>query len=214
MDFDKGQFKYCVTPLIIVLVLTYCTILVSATENSRTGTSELSELIEIFTEDRAIMSRTFNLPFNENHYQRWKKFYSEWQDKLSGINFEKLDIDGRIDFLLLKNCILYEKSRLDIEKQRNDAIEGYLPFAKDIITLEENRRSMKRIKPEEHAKTSLIKNLSPLADLFISDAFATAHRSHASIVGFTAVLPSVAGRIMENELKSLGRVAENPEKPF
>jgi phosphoglycerate kinase len=67
--------------------------------------------------------------------------------------------------------------------------------------------------PEEQAKTELVKNLAPLADLFVNDAFAAAHRAHASIVGFTAVLPSVAGRIMEKELKSLGKIVENPEKP-
>jgi len=67
--------------------------------------------------------------------------------------------------------------------------------------------------PEEHAKTEFVKNLAPLADIFVNDAFAAAHRAHVSIVGFTAVLPSVAGRIMERELKSLSRVLENPEKP-
>jgi phosphoglycerate kinase len=67
--------------------------------------------------------------------------------------------------------------------------------------------------PEEHAKTEFVKALAPLADLFVNDAFAAAHRAHVSMVGFTAVLPSVAGRIMERELKSLSKVLENPEKP-
>jgi len=67
--------------------------------------------------------------------------------------------------------------------------------------------------PEEHAKTDLVKNLAPLADFFVNDAFAAAHRAHVSIIGFTAVLPSAAGRIMERELKSLGKVLEKPEKP-
>jgi len=67
--------------------------------------------------------------------------------------------------------------------------------------------------PDEQAKTELVKNLAPLADLFVNDAFASAHRAHASIVGFTAVLPSVAGRIMEKELKSLATVLERPDKP-
>ncbi len=67
--------------------------------------------------------------------------------------------------------------------------------------------------PEEQAKTDLVKNLAPLADLFVNDAFAAAHRAHVSMVGFTAALPSVAGRIMERELKSLTRVLEKPEKP-
>jgi len=67
--------------------------------------------------------------------------------------------------------------------------------------------------PEEHSKTEFVKNLAPLADVFINDAFAAAHRAHVSMVGFTAVLPSAAGRIMERELKALGKVLEAPEKP-
>ncbi len=67
--------------------------------------------------------------------------------------------------------------------------------------------------PEEHSKTEFVMNLAPLADIFINDAFAAAHRAHVSMVGFTAVLPSAAGRIMERELKALGKVLEAPEKP-
>ncbi len=67
--------------------------------------------------------------------------------------------------------------------------------------------------PEEHAKTELVQSLAPLADLFVSDGFAVAHRAHVSITGFPAVLPSAAGRIMEKELKSLSKVLEKPEKP-
>ena len=66
---------------------------------------------------------------------------------------------------------------------------------------------------EQHAKTELVQNLAPLADLFVNDAFAAAHRGHVSMVGFTAVLPSAAGRIMERELKSLAKALEKPEKP-
>jgi len=67
--------------------------------------------------------------------------------------------------------------------------------------------------PADHAKTELVQNLAPLADVFVNDAFAAAHRGHVSMVGFTAVLPSAAGRIMERELKSLARALEKPEKP-
>jgi phosphoglycerate kinase len=66
---------------------------------------------------------------------------------------------------------------------------------------------------DEAAKSDLVKNLAPLADIFVNDAFAAAHRGHASMVGFTAVLPSAAGRIMERELKSLAKALEKPEHP-
>ena len=86
----------------------------------------------------------------------------------------------------------------------------------EILVLENVRTfpdEQKKGTPEEHAKTEMVKKLAPLADVFVNDAFAAAHRAHVSIVGFTAVLPSVAGRIMERELKALGRVVHNPEKP-
>jgi len=86
----------------------------------------------------------------------------------------------------------------------------------EILVLDNVRKfpgERKKASPEEHSKSELVMNLAPLADLFVNDAFAAAHRAHASIVGFTVLLPSAAGRIMERELKALSRVLENPEKP-
>ena len=67
--------------------------------------------------------------------------------------------------------------------------------------------------PEEQAEKPLVVNLAPLADLFVNDAFSAAHRAQVSIIGFTTVLPSVAGRVMERELKSLRKILEKPLKP-
>lgn len=67
--------------------------------------------------------------------------------------------------------------------------------------------------PEEHAQSALVKTLAPRFDLYVNDAFASSHRSHASLVGFTVVMPSAAGRLMEREVKTLTRVFENPHRP-
>jgi len=86
----------------------------------------------------------------------------------------------------------------------------------EILVLENVRTfpdERKKGSPEEHARSEFVKKLAPLVDVFVSDAFAAAHRAHVSIVGFTAVLPSVAGRIMERELKALSKAVEKPEKP-
>lgn len=56
--------------------------------------------------------------------------------------------------------------------------------------------------------------LARLADIFVNDAFGTAHRAHASTAGVAALLPAVAGFLVENELKQLSRLIENPEHPF
>jgi phosphoglycerate kinase len=86
----------------------------------------------------------------------------------------------------------------------------------EILVLENVRgwdKETKSMNPQDASKTELVQNLAPLADLFVNDAFAAAHRGHVSMVGFTAVLPSAAGRIMERELKSLSKALEKPEKP-
>lgn len=67
--------------------------------------------------------------------------------------------------------------------------------------------------PEEHAESGLVKTLSPKFDLFVNDAFGSSHRSHASLVGFTTVLPSAAGRLMEREVRTLTNVIQNPKRP-
>ena len=67
--------------------------------------------------------------------------------------------------------------------------------------------------PEKQSKTLLIRKLAPLFDLFVNDAFAAAHRSQPSLVGFTETIPSAAGLIMESELKTINAALENVKKP-
>ncbi|MGC9131318.1 MAG: phosphoglycerate kinase [Pyrobaculum sp.] len=62
--------------------------------------------------------------------------------------------------------------------------------------------------PEAQADTFLVQKLAPLADYFVFDGFAVAHRSQPSVVGFPMVLPSCAGPVFERELRALGAVFE------
>ena len=68
-------------------------------------------------------------------------------------------------------------------------------------------------KGDKLARTNLVRRLAPLFDLYVNDAFAAAHRSQASLVGFPYVLPSAAGKLMEKELAALKRLLEEPERP-
>jgi len=67
---------------------------------------------------------------------------------------------------------------------------------------------------EEENSPAYATALARLADVDVDDAFATAHRSHASIVGVAGQLPAVAGLLLEKELTSLGRILEDPAHPF
>lgn len=72
-----------------------------------------------------------------------------------------------------------------------------------------------RFTPGEEANDpSFAKQLANLADVYVDDAFAAAHRAHASISGITKFLPAYAGLLMEKEVNTLGKILENPDHPF
>ncbi len=67
--------------------------------------------------------------------------------------------------------------------------------------------------PEIQKQTYLVRRLAPLFDYYVFDAFATAHRSQPSIVGFPLAIPSVVGELMKKELEALERVMSSAEPP-
>ncbi|MBS4536613.1 phosphoglycerate kinase [Clostridium sp. D2Q-14] len=79
------------------------------------------------------------------------------------------------------------------------------------IVLLQNTRFRKEEKKNEE---SFAKDLASLADLFVNDAFGTAHRAHASNVGVTKFLPSAMGYLVKKEMDIMGKAISNPEKPF
>ena len=86
----------------------------------------------------------------------------------------------------------------------------------DILLLENVRFYSEEIlkrEPKIQSETHMVQKLSPLADYFVNDAFAAAHRSQPSLVGFAFMLPSAAGRVMERELRALYNAMDNVKKP-
>ena len=80
----------------------------------------------------------------------------------------------------------------------------------DIVLLENVR-----FEPgEEKNDEELSKKFASLADIFVNDAFGTAHRAHSSTTGVASFLPAVSGFLIEKELNFLGNALENPERPF
>ena len=67
---------------------------------------------------------------------------------------------------------------------------------------------------EEKNDPAFAKELAGLGDIFVNDAFGTAHRAHASTEGVTKYLPSVAGFLLEKEIEYLGSAVDNPRRPF
>ncbi|HPB69095.1 MAG TPA: phosphoglycerate kinase, partial [Candidatus Omnitrophota bacterium] len=82
--------------------------------------------------------------------------------------------------------------------------------AEKVILLE----NLRFHKEETKNDPGFSKQLASLADVYVNDAFGSAHRAHASTAGITAYLASVAGFLLEKEITYLGKAVQNQEKPF
>jgi 3-phosphoglycerate kinase len=99
----------------------------------------------------------------------------------------------------LNDCI-GEEVRQAVEQMSNG----------DVVLLE----NVRFYKAEEKNDPEFAKELASLGEIYVNDAFGTAHRAHASTEGVAHILPGVAGFLMEKELEYLGKALENPERPF
>ena len=80
----------------------------------------------------------------------------------------------------------------------------------EIVLLENVRFDAREEKNDE----SLSKEFASMAEVFVNDAFGTAHRAHSSTAGIAEFLPAVSGFLIEKELEFLGSALENPQRPF
>ena len=146
-----------------------------------------------------------------------------------------------IKYLLEKNCkiilcshlgrpkgeIKKEFSLAPVAKELSKLLQVDVKLANDIIgesakeltsnmkngevVLLENVRFDSR---EEANDPEFAKQLASLAEVYVNDAFGTAHRAHSSTAGVAAYLPAVSGFLMEKEINFLGTALENPKRPF
>jgi phosphoglycerate kinase len=92
----------------------------------------------------------------------------------------------------------------EVEKMAKELKPG------EVLLLENTRFH----KGEEKNDLDLAKQMAALADVYVNDAFGSAHRAHSSTEGIARFLPAVAGFLMEQELEYLGRAVANPEHPY
>lgn len=118
-------------------------------------------------------------------------------------------VADRLSKLLCKNVMFIEETR---GKVLEDAIDNM--NSKDIILIQNTRYEDLPDKKESSNDKELGKYWAALGDIFINDAFGTAHRSHASNVGIASNIPSGIGFLMEKELNMLGDVLNAPKRPY
>ena len=116
-------------------------------------------------------------------------------------------VADRLSQLLGKDVIFISSAAVVDEKVR----EAAASLEAGQIMLLENVRFRKE---ETKNGKDFAKELASLADVFVNDAFGTAHRAHASTAGIADYLPAVSGFLIEKEVEFLGNAVENPKRPF
>ena len=134
------------------------------------------------------------------------------QSRAGKKDFTTLEAHAKLASKLLRRDIVYVDDIFG--SHARDMIKSLEPG--EMLLLENTRfyaeENMNR-SPADHAKSHMVKRLAPLFDLFINDAFAVSHRSHLSVVGFTEVLPSIAGILMDKEIDALDKGLQGNEHP-
>lgn len=102
--------------------------------------SELREVVARYTADRGAMLRRYDVAYSEIRRERLREFYQAWRGRLREIDFDRLGVEGRIDYVLLDSRIRYELELLDREQRLLAEMSGMLPFARRIAEFEEGRR--------------------------------------------------------------------------
>jgi uncharacterized protein (DUF885 family) len=111
----------------------------------------LRELVERYSADRGAVSRYFSLPWSGATEAALRTFYGAWMRALEKLDFEKLPLDGRVDYILFRNLLERELDRLDNGARRNAEIRPLVPFEQAIASLHDARQ---RIEPLDPAKAA------------------------------------------------------------
>jgi uncharacterized protein (DUF885 family) len=109
--------------------------------------SEMRDVIERFSDDRAALARRYDAAFSPARREQFREFYTAWQERLAGINFEKLSLEGRVDYILLRGRLGYDLDVLKREEKLIAETQPLLPFAGIIIDLQDARRRMETVNP-------------------------------------------------------------------
>ncbi|MNI38538.1 Phosphoglycerate kinase [compost metagenome] len=123
----------------------------------------------------------------------------------TGQNISLKPVAKRLSELLSKDVELLEETiGENVQNKVNSLNNG------DVVLLE----NLRMFEQEEKNDADFAKKLASLAEVFVNDAFGTAHRAHASTEGVTHYLPSVCGYLIQKEIEALDHSINNPKRPL
>lgn len=142
--------------LIILLLLFVANIFAQTVEdlnNYNESPSRFRGVIEKFSEDYGSLNRFYTAQTSPNRAARFREFYEGWLALLNRQNFDSLNHDEQVDYLLFKNYLTHEIKELDRRDKQLQEMSALLPFAKTISDLEDSRRKLETIDAAKAAET-------------------------------------------------------------
>jgi len=115
--------------------------------------SDLRGAVNRYLVDKASIERRYEVPYSPARHQRLRAFYEGWQRRLAGANFDALNGEGKIDYVLLRNRVAYDLDALALAETRWKQIAPLVPFLDELRALQENRFDRKRAEPRAAATT-------------------------------------------------------------
>ena len=115
------------------------------------GNSPMTDTVIQFEADLTALNRFYAWPADDATRARWERFADDQARNLSGVPFESLDLEGKVDWILLRNQIEVVRERARFESDRGATVAKWLPFQKPILELERARVMVQEPDPPETA---------------------------------------------------------------
>jgi hypothetical protein len=115
--------------------------------------SEMASVLERFTADQASLNRRYDAPDSPMQRVRMRAFYTTWRARLKELDFDKLRQEGRIDYVLLDHYLQHQLALLDRADKQRAETAPLLPFADELLGLQDARRNLTTIDGKTAART-------------------------------------------------------------
>ena len=116
-------------------------------------TSEMRTTVERFSLDRDALLRRYDSPQSAERRERLRTFYEDWTEALTDVDFDRLGLEGQIDYVLLQHELRYQLYELDREARLAEEMRPFIPFAPTITRLFDAWRADPAIEPRATADT-------------------------------------------------------------
>jgi uncharacterized protein (DUF885 family) len=115
--------------------------------------SDLRVAVDRYNLDRAAIHRRYDVQFSPGRRDRLREFYRGWDARLRALDFDALNHEGKVDYVLLRNRLEFERAMLDEEERMVAEMQPLLPFAPRILALQDRRRDREPVDARAAAGT-------------------------------------------------------------